>query len=195
VHSKWWIRSPVCGFGYIHLLPIRAVLFGGKSRSGFRNTMSLPSCTAIHLYRCTAYAPSSIFRCNMHIFSSRFFPSFWKFSPLSYGGMKFRGFCSPSAFENGGSSPDCRSETHFLHSGAWIGMSSRSGSPLSGVFEAGPSLQWELLALKLVGRLSRESLKTNLCTAEASNAHSSSSIFWWNIRRPRDWSWMPCIFL
>jgi hypothetical protein len=40
--------------------------------------------------------------------------SFWKFSPLSYGGMRFRGFCSPSAFENRGSSPDCGSETSFL---------------------------------------------------------------------------------
>ena len=48
-------------------------------------------------------------------FRSSTLPSFWKFSPLSYSGMRLRGFCSPSAFVNGGSSPDCGSETSFLH--------------------------------------------------------------------------------
>jgi hypothetical protein len=53
-------------------------------------------------------------------------------------------------------------------------MFSRSGSPLSGVFEIDPNLQWELLALKLVGRLSRESLE-NL-SSDFRSAHASSSI-------------------
>ena len=88
-------------------------------------------------------------------FSSRFnpplFPSFWKFSPLSYSEMRFRGFCSTNTFENRGSSPHCGSEP------------------------TDPNLQWELLALRLVGRLSRESLE-NL-SSDFRSAHSSSSIF------------------
>ena len=65
-------------------------------------------------------------------FSSRFnpplFPSFWKFSPLSYSEMRFRGFCSTNTFENRGSSPHCGSETSFLYILPLIDLSKEEGT-------------------------------------------------------------------
>ena len=43
------------------------------------------------------------------------------------------------------------------------------------MFETDSNLQWELLALRLVGRLSRESLENP--SSDFRSAHSSSSIF------------------